>query len=511
MKQLEPAINIKSDQLLTLETSYSGFPIPTVMWTKDRNPLPESDKFQIITESVNANETKSKLIVKDLTNEDTGSYMATIKNPIGQFSTQTKVHVLLLPQFVKELSLASCSSQSSESKTDEYKLISVNEKSQVKLDCQVTGTPKPTLKWFKEDTELHVSDKIKIETKFDTNLLIIKDISVKDRGIYKCQAENNAGTSVSKVFIDINSAPVIIKSITNSEVTISEPNQAHEFVSIYQSKPKSETAWFLGDKQLANDDPKYVFSEESTADEQYTTKLKIQNLSLEDAGSYKCKLRNLVGEISSSANLSVLKGQVFVKELEPLIEVGEKSEVRLECKLDDSNPKSTVSWLKDGNPVSASKRIVIGQPKLDEDKKSTIYTLTLLDTNATDTALYSLKTVSKIATVETNCQVNILSAPKFLRDAKPTLQCAAGEKVTLEVLATGKPDPEYKWYTVDYNNKETEIISNDLINISRVKNTYSLTFEKIANENRGKYLLRLTNNAGSIEATCNILLDGNLS
>lgn len=511
---MEQALNLKANEQLVLETEFNGFPIPTVMWTKDRNTLPENDKIQVLTEANGANQI-SKLIIKDLTSEDSGSYMATVKNPIGQLSTQSKVNILLLPQFSKELSLASCSSQTSESKTDEYKILSVNEKSQVKLDCQATGQPKPSIKWFKDDVELHVSDKIKIETKYDVNFLIIKDISVKDRGFYKVQAENNAGISFSKLFIDINITPVIIKSITNSEITITENNQSHEFLCVYQSKPKSEITWFLGDKQLSNDNSNYIFEEETNNDsngnEQFTTKLKVQNLTLADAGSYKCKIKNCVGEISTSANLSILKGQLFVKELEQLVEVGEKNEVKLECKLDDSNPKSTVTWLKDGNPISASKRIIIGQPTLDTDKKSTIFTLIIQDTNASDSALYTLKAVSKITTIESNCQVNILSAPKFLRETKPSLQCAAGDKVTLEVLAAGKPDPEYKWYHLDYDNKEIEVVANDLINITKVKNTYSLVFNKISNDNRGKYLLRLTNNAGSIEAVSNITIDGNLT
>ena len=99
---MEQALNLKANEQLVLETEFNGFPIPTVMWTKDRNTLPENDKIQVLTEANGANQI-SKLIIKDLTSEDSGSYMATVKNPIGQLSTQSKVNILLLVLIAKKI------------------------------------------------------------------------------------------------------------------------------------------------------------------------------------------------------------------------------------------------------------------------------------------------------------------------------------------------------------------------------------------------------------------------
>lgn len=509
-KSLETAQSFKSGEQFELEAQFNGFPIPTVIWSKDRTLLPESDKVVITTESIGQYQTSTKLVVKNLGSEDSGSYQATIKNPIGQVSTQCKVNIVLLPHFVKPLSLSSCSTQTAQSKTDQYDIISVNEKSNLKLECQLSGTPKPTIKWYKDNVELQSTDKIKLETKLDIHLLTIKDCQIKDRAVYSIKAENNAGQSESKILLDINSSPVVVKGIQSTELTLGEANQTHQFISVYQSKPKADVLWLLDDKQI-KDDPHYVIVDELNSDDTYTTKLTIQDVTLSDSGTYKCKLKNCAGENASTGTLAILKAQLFVEQLQPLIELSEKSEIKLEVKIDDSNPKSTVSWFKDGEPLTASKRFAIGTPVLAEDKKSTIFNLVIAESLGTDSGVYTFKSVSKITTIESSCEVNVLSAPKIVKELKPIIQSAVKDNLTLEVTASGKPDPEFKWFHFDYDNNEIEIVPTELISVSKNKNIYSLQFNNITGENKGKYILRLTNNAGQAEATCQINIDGNKS
>lgn len=450
--------------------------------------------------------------IKNSTNEDSGIYLATIKNQLGQVSTQTKVNVLSGPKFSKELSLSTCNTQVSESKTEEYSVLSVNQKSILRLECQINAQPKPVIKWFKNDEEIQTNEKTKLENKQDYYYLTIKDCSLRDRGLYRVHAENNCGISVSQIFVDINSVPVIIKGLSNTEITLSEKEQEFEIVLNHQSKPKAEVTWLFSEKQIRTDDSHYSIENElsSSDSDEYTSKLKIHNLSVTDAGSYKCKVKNSVGEVVSAGILSILKGQLFIEKLPSTLDLKEKSEIKFECKLEDSNPKSTVTWLKDGNQLAASKRILISKPSVEQGTNNTIYNLTIQDASVTDSGIYTIKSVSKISTIECSSQVNILSAPKITKDLKPSLQCIAGDKVSLEVTATGKPDPDYKWLYLNLENSETEIISNESITVAKNNSVYSLTINKMTKELKGKYTLRLSNNAGTAEATCNLIVDGNM-
>lgn len=475
-------------------------------WTKDRNPITENDRIQITMESVGVNQTTSKLSVKDLVGEDSGSYQASIRNPLGQISTQSKISVVSTPIFVKELCLSTCSTPTSEGKTDDYNVLFVNEKSQVRIECQVNGQPKPTVKWFKNDVEIQSNEKFKIETKFDIFLLTIKDCSTSDRDLYRVEAQNNAGTSVSKLFIDINSLPVIVKGLTGAEVTVTESNQSHEYETIYKSGSKGDAIWFLADKPIKKDDPHYSFVDEAgTEPDTYSSKLIIKDLTSADAGNYKCRVKNGAGEIATSGHLAILKAQLFVEKFAPLNEF--KNDIRLTCKLDDSNPKSAVTWFKDNAALTASKRILISASP-DQEKKYTILSLIVQDTTSADTGVYKVKAVSKITTIEAVSQVNVLVAPKITRDLKPTLQCAAGEPVKLEVAAIGSPEPEFSWFHVDHENKEVQVVSNEDINATKNGLTYLLQIAKASSMSKGKYILRLKNNAGSVEASCTLLIDG---
>lgn len=508
---MEANLEFKSNDQSVLEVTASGIPAPTVTWSKDRITLVEAENLrsEMTSEVTGPNQTTFRLKINSSASEDSGAYIATVKNQLGQVTSQTKVNILSGPKFSKELCLLTCSPQCSESKTDQYNQLSVNQKSVLKIECQINALPKPVIKWFRNEIELQTNEKTKLENKGDNYFLTIKDCNPKDKGLYTVRAENNCGISVSKLFIDINSIPVIVKGISNSEVVLSESDQVYEFLSTYQSKPKADVVWLLSDKPIPLDDH-YSVLEESTVDESgtetFVSKLKIQNLAVSDAGAYKCKLKNCVGETVSTGTLSILKGQLFTVKLAPLLELKEKNEIKLECKIDDSNPKSTVSWLKDSNPIAASKRILISKPTYDQETNTTVCSLTIQDAIGTDSGVYTVKSVSKIATIESSCEVNVLSAPKITKDLKPTLQSAAGDKVSLDVTATGKPDPEFKWFCLN-NETETEIISSETVTISKTNTVYSLSFAKITRDHKGKYILRLSNNAGQAEASCNVLVD----
>jgi glucose dehydrogenase len=67
----------------------------------------------------------------------------------------------------------------------------------ITLVCPTTGTPKPTIQWFKHDKQLEIFD---VDDQY-----ILTDIKQTDQGIYRCIATNKAGTTHRLFNISVHS------------------------------------------------------------------------------------------------------------------------------------------------------------------------------------------------------------------------------------------------------------------------------------------------------------------
>lgn len=176
-------------------------------------------------------------------------------------------------------------------------------------------------------------------------------------------------------------------------------------------------------------------------------------------------------------------------------------------------PKCTLAWFKDGNQLNASKKVILGKPVLDQNSGSYLYTLSIPDSQPIDSGVYTVKASNKVATVESKCSVNVLSSPRIVKDLKPSVEVTENDTVHLEVNAVGKPQPQFKWFFFNTEtNSEQEIVSTENVYIVQCigESVYSIDFVNIKKEMQGKYTLKLSNNAGSVETSCNIVVNGKL-
>lgn len=483
IQPLNPSIELIEGEKLDLQSIIVGNPTPSITWIKNKVSIQDQiDSGHIRVES---NENNFSLKIDEIQSTDSGTYVLKAKNPIGEVSTQCQLNVLSKPKFVKPLSLATSnvSVVQSEVESDDgpIKKLSVNEKTQIKIDCQVSGNPKPSIKWFLNDEELKTTDKFKFETKQEMFAMTIKDCSLKEKGAYYVLAENSIGQVKEKIYLDINSIPSITKPLANTELVLQD-NLTHELVFNYRSKPKADLTWLFADKPLIDDQSHYVLSDEALNEEGpdiYQAKLIIKNICLSDSGSYKCKVKNCAGEVSTIAPLIVTKAPVITKHLPETKEIVEKKELKIGFQYEESIPKSTISWQKDGNTLNASKRILISKPQLDVETGHLAVELTIPDPQATDCGLYTAKVANKVATVQSACNVNVLSMPKITKDLKQTIEFNEDSDARLDVTASGKPTPEFKWYFFNIEtNSEQEIES-------PLTDGYTLLLNSIKKEQQG--------------------------
>lgn len=63
----------------------------------------------------------------------------------------------------------------------------------VKIEGRVSGSQPMVVSWYRDETEIHSSDKYDISFKSNVAVLCIKSSHVTDSGRYTCQASNEAG------------------------------------------------------------------------------------------------------------------------------------------------------------------------------------------------------------------------------------------------------------------------------------------------------------------------------
>jgi hemicentin len=525
VKALETPKTLTEGTSLSYECIITGNPIPTITWIRNKLPLTSEIESGEVKVDYIEKENMYNLIIDGCKVSDAGNYILKAKNALGEVSCTSQLTVQTKPTFVIPLNV---SSSSAPTILSEYELkdsegnnsqvipkVSVNEKAQAKLECQVIGIPKPTIKWFNMNEELKNSDNYKLEAKQDNYGLVIKSFSVKEKGPYRVVAENPVDSSISQMYLDINTLPKFTKPLSNLEVIL-EDNLKIELECEYQSKPKGEVIWMFEKNDLKDGDRNgdfLIFDDAAGQDEfgndNFNSKLKIQNVSLADTGTFKCKVKNCAGEMITACALTILKGPIITEQLPNVLDVNEKKEIKLSCQIADSIPKATVTWNKDDTPLAASKRIIISKPTVDKETGSSLYTLTIPEGLVTDSGVYKIVAENKVRAVDSVCNVNVLSGPRITKDLKPKLEVTKGETVKLEVTAVGKPNPDFKWYHFNEEiNSEEEIVNvENVSSLNVTDNVYSLELFSINKNQEGKYTIKLSNSAGSVETSCTLTVN----
>ncbi|XP_043084413.1 neogenin isoform X2 [Puntigrus tetrazona] len=170
-----------------------GSPVPAIRWTFNDRPVDEShERFAVIG--------GGSLQIVNLTQEDAGIYVcqADSGNMTSEIQAELTVHVP--PRFLTRPS-------------NTY----AQESMDIIFECDVTGSPPPTVKWMKDGDTVIPSDYFRIVKQHNLQVLgLVKS----DEGFYQCLAENDAGNvqaSAQLIILDLDVAlPSAVPSLTDA-------------------------------------------------------------------------------------------------------------------------------------------------------------------------------------------------------------------------------------------------------------------------------------------------------
>ncbi|XP_023282475.1 neogenin isoform X10 [Seriola lalandi dorsalis] len=163
----------------------AGYPAPHVRWMFGDKLLQESEgRVEVVG--------GGSLQISNLTEEDAGVYTCMADNSNATIEAQAQLTVQVPPQFVKRPAN-----------------IYAHESMDIVFECEVSGSPAPTVKWVKNGDAVIPSDYFKIIKEHNLQVLgLVKS----DEGFYQCLAENDAGNIQSSAQLIILDHDVALPS-----------------------------------------------------------------------------------------------------------------------------------------------------------------------------------------------------------------------------------------------------------------------------------------------------------
>uniref|UniRef100_A0A1A8M9Z3 Neogenin 1 n=1 Tax=Nothobranchius pienaari TaxID=704102 RepID=A0A1A8M9Z3_9TELE len=170
----------------------TGFPSPRIRWLLGDKPLEESEgRVEVVG--------GGSLQISNIMEEDAGVYTCVAENSNTTIEAQAQLTVQAPPQFVKRPSN-----------------IYAHETMDIIFECEVSGSPAPTVKWVKNGDAVIPSDYFKIIKEHNLQVLgLVKS----DEGFYQCLAENDAGNIQSSAQLIILDYDIALPSFPPPSLT----------------------------------------------------------------------------------------------------------------------------------------------------------------------------------------------------------------------------------------------------------------------------------------------------
>lgn len=185
-----------------LECSASGHPNPVIAWRKDGGsdfPAALDRRFHVLPQS-------DKFFIVELRQEDMGVYSCSATNDAGTIIANATLTVLQDPYMVQPL---------------EDQQVSVGHAAI--FECEVDGSPPPTIEWLKDNKEFVPSDRHRLPNGDGGRFLIILEVQMEDEGEYTCRASNSENTVEETAILTVTTGQfnvVTIGLLPRAEVSI---------------------------------------------------------------------------------------------------------------------------------------------------------------------------------------------------------------------------------------------------------------------------------------------------
>ncbi|CAI2353571.1 unnamed protein product [Caenorhabditis sp. 36 PRJEB53466] len=176
---------------------------------------------------------------------------------------------------------------------------SYREGSEVKVNCEVMGHPKPTIHWYHNGVKFASTRKRQLG--LSNNVLRIYPFLEEDSGRYTCEAVNSIGKAshtfnlelISSVPPNIYEGPQSVSSTLGGQVV---------FVCKARGTPQPDYTWSFDGSTIGHIKGRFMVSDDGT-------ELRISNIEKKDEGYYSCMAGNAVGAMSADAKLTVIGGE----------------------------------------------------------------------------------------------------------------------------------------------------------------------------------------------------------
>uniref|UniRef100_A0AC11BQX3 Hemicentin 1 n=1 Tax=Ovis aries TaxID=9940 RepID=A0AC11BQX3_SHEEP len=387
---------------LTLECKAAGNPPPVLTWLKDGVPVKVSDNIRIEAGG-------KKLEITSALEVDRGQYICVATSVAGEKEIKYEVDVLVPPAIEG-------------GDETSYFIVTVN--NLLELDCQVTGSPPPTIMWLKDGQLIDERDGFKIL--LNGRKLVIAQAQVSDTGLYRCVATNTAGDHKKEFEVTVHVPPTIKSSGLSERAVLKYKPIALQCIA--NGIPNPSITW-LKDGQPVNTAQGNLKIQSSGR------LLQIAKALMEDAGRYTCVATNAAGETQQLIQLHVHEPPSLEDAGKMLNEtVVVNSPVQLECKA-AGTPTPAITWYKDNRPLSDSSSVTFlnrGQ------------IINIESAQITDAGIYKCVAINSAGATELlySLQVHV---PPSIFGSNDMVAVVVNNLVRLECEARGIPAPSLTW------------------------------------------------------------------
>lgn len=389
------------------------------------------------------------------------------------------------------------------------------ERLKVTVTCQVTGKPKPQVKWFRGIEEVIPNEALQMFYNEQTGdvVLEVMNPTPNEAITYSIQAQNQFGRAIgnANIMSRLDEVPKeILKAPTVTPLrALVIPNGGTLFFEAkYDGLPKPEIKWMRNGREIIENDETIIETTETT------TTIKVINMTRKRTGKYEVWAKNKVGEAKSSGSVVVsdqapdkqIKPPRFIQPLEPKY-FGEHEVAIIEAVV-ESEPLSSFQWFVHNEPIKSSNECRI----VSQANKST---LLIEDFQKRFTGPFTCRAENVGGSVTSTATVHLIEespqeevvefeSPRFIEELIQPVEVMDGEALLLTCQVTGKPTPKVEWYHNGEKINETKetTISQD------AQGTCQLQITEVFPENQGQYKCVATNKIGKSVTKTTVNIQG---